>query len=129
MLFTVTRGSVVRCFSLCGLLALAAGGCSFGRPDIAQVPAHPTFERDVRPLFVDHCLLCHGYPAKRQAPTSFRLDVYVSPDGLPAAKTEGARAVNSVLRGHMPPAAAWGDGVGPNGKQMLQNWANDGFPD
>ena len=29
----------------------------------------------------------------------------------------------------MPPAAKWGDGVGPNGKKMLQNWQTDGYPD
>jgi hypothetical protein len=110
-------------------LALAAPACSFGKPDIATVPAHPTFEIDVKPLFADHCLLCHGYPAKRNAPTSFRLDVYTSPDSLPAAQAEGSRSVRSILNDHMPPSAAWGDGVGPNGKKMLQNWAADGYPD
>jgi hypothetical protein len=29
----------------------------------------------------------------------------------------------------MPPSAKWGDGVGTNGKAMLQNWATDGYPD
>jgi hypothetical protein len=28
----------------------------------------------------------------------------------------------------MPPAAAWGDGVGPTGKQMLERWLTDGAP-
>ena len=35
----------------------------------------------------------------------------------------------SIQNGKMPPSAAWGDGVGPNGKAMLQNWAADGYPD
>ena len=110
-------------------LALAAPACSFGKPDIATVPDHPTFQVDVRPLYADHCLLCHSFPATRNAPTSFRLDVYTSPDGFPAAYQEASRCIRSIQDDKMPPAAAWGDGVGPNGKQMLQNWANDGFPE
>lgn len=110
-------------------MALAMTACSFGKPDIATVPAHPTFEIDVKPLLADHCLLCHGYPATRGAPTSFRLDVYTSSNGLPAAYQEAGRSIRSIQDGKMPPSAAWGDGVGPNGKAMLQNWASDGYPD
>jgi hypothetical protein len=110
-------------------IALAMTACSFGKPDIATVPAHPTFEIDVKPLFADHCLLCHGHPATRGAPTSFRLDVYTSPDGMSAARKEADPVIRSIEDGKMPPSAAWGDGVGPNGKQMLQNWASDGYPD
>ena len=110
-------------------LTLLAPACSFGKPDIASVPAHPTFELDVKPLLADHCLLCHGYPATRGAPTSFRLDVYTSADGFPAARQEAGRILSSINGGKMPPSAKWGDGVGPNGKAMLQNWASDGYPD
>ena len=110
-------------------MALAMTACSFGKPDIATVPAHPTFEIDVKPLLADHCLLCHGYPATRGAPTSFRLDVYTSSNGLPAAYQEAGRSIRSIQDDKMPPSAAWGDGVGPNGKAMLQNWASDGYPD
>ena len=111
------------------VLGLAISGCSFGKPDLATVPAHPTYETDVHSLLADHCLLCHGYPATRGAPTNFRLDVYTSPDGMPAAHDEAKRFILSIQNGKMPPAAKWGDGVGPNGKAMLQNWANDGYPD
>jgi hypothetical protein len=109
-------------------MALAMPACSFGKPDIAPGPARPTFASDVRPLLADHCLLCHSYPATRGAPTSFRLDVYTSPPGgLPAAFQEASRSIRSIQNGKMPPSAAWGDGVGPNGKAMLQNWAADGY--
>jgi hypothetical protein len=110
---------------------LAAFSCSFGKPDIAAVPAHPTFEIDVKPLLADHCLLCHSYPATRGAPTSFRLDVYDPPVGssTPAAHQEASRFIQSIDSGKMPPAALWGDGVGPNGKALLQNWKTDGYPD
>jgi hypothetical protein len=109
--------------------ALVISACSFGKPDIATVPTHPTFEIDVKSLLADHCLLCHSDPATRGAPTSFRLDVYTSPDGLPAAHQEASRFIQSIDNGKMPPSAKWGDGVGPNGKAMLQNWKTDGYPD
>jgi hypothetical protein len=111
------------------VMAVAIPACSFGKPDIATVPAHPTFEIDVKPLLTDHCLLCHSYPATRTAPTSFRLDVYKTPDGFPAAYQEASRSIRSIQDDKMPPSAAWGDGVGPNGKKMLQNWAADAYPD
>jgi hypothetical protein len=110
-------------------LALAASACSFGKPDIASAPAHPTYEVDVHPLLADHCLLCHGYPATRGAPTSFRLDVYLSPNSTPGAQKECRRFVQSVESDKMPPSALWGDGVGPNGKALLQNWLSDNCPD
>jgi hypothetical protein len=44
------------------------------------------------------------------------------------AKSEANRFVHSVEENEMPPAAAWGDGVGPNGKKLLQNWLADGAP-
>jgi hypothetical protein len=111
---------------LLGLGAVYA--CSFSKADITTVPEHPTFEADVKPLLAEHCLLCHGYPAKRTAPTSFRLDVYDDTDGVRGAKSEASRFVHSVEEDEMPPAAAWGDGVGPNGKKLLQNWLADGAP-
>ena len=110
--------------------ALAFPACSLGKPDIARVPAHPTYETDVHSLLADHCLLCHSYPATRGAPTSFRLDVYDPPVGTstPAAHQEASRFIQSIDNGKMPPSAAWGDGVGPNGKAMLHNWKTDGYP-
>ena len=69
--------------------------------------------------------------ATRGAPTSFRLDVYNPPVGTstPAAYKEAPRFIQSIDNGKMPPSALWGDGVGPNGKAMLQNWKTDGYPD
>jgi hypothetical protein len=110
-------------------LALTVPACSFGKPDITTVPAHPTYSPDVHDLLADHCLLCHSFPATRGAPTNFRLDVYKSPDGLPAAYQESSKFIHSIQQGDMPPAALWGDGMGPNGKLLLQNWANDGSPE
>jgi hypothetical protein len=111
------------------LVVLTASLSACAKPDIATVPAHPTFELDVKPLLADHCLLCHGYPATRGAPTSFRLDVYATSGGVQGAYEQGSRLVKATLNDHMPPAALWGEGVGPNGKKLLQNWQTDGYPD
>ena len=121
------RKQIARLAIACGLTA-AAYACAFSKPDITVVPAHPGFAADVKPLLADHCLLCHGYPPRRNAPSSFRLDVYDDTNGVRGAKSEADRLVQSVLRGKMPPAASWGDGVGPNGTQLLQNWLADGAP-
>ncbi|MGD0837197.1 MAG: hypothetical protein ABSB49_11210 [Polyangia bacterium] len=99
------------------------------KPDITTVPAHPSYELDVKPLLADHCLLCHSYPATRGAPTSFRLDVYATSGRIAGARDEAPRFINSVLSNKMPPAALWGEGVGANGEKLLQNWQIDGYPD
>lgn len=129
-------------------LALAAA-CDFSVPDIAEVPENPTFASDVKPLLDDHCNLCHGSPPNRGAPNDFRLDVYDF--GGAAAQMQGSRRrrgrdddrdddrlkgayemaddiVDEVEDGEMPPAARWGDGVGPNGRAMLRRWLEQGAP-
>jgi hypothetical protein len=111
------------------LVVLTASLSACAKPDIATVPAHPTFELDVKPLLADHCLLCHGYPATRGAPTNFRLDVYAATNGVQGAYEQRSRLVKATLNDHMPPAGLWGEGVGPNGKKLLQNWQTDGYPD
>jgi hypothetical protein len=102
--------------------------CSFGKPDITSVPDNPTFEADVLPLLADHCLLCHGYPAKRNAPSDFRLDVYERTDGVPGAGDDPERWVTAVEDDEMPPSALWGDGVGKQGKLLLDRWLKAGAP-
>jgi hypothetical protein len=41
----------------------------------------------------------------------------------------GSISVHDVQINRMPPAAKSGDGVGPNGLQMLLNWQTNGFPE
>lgn len=135
----------------CGL-ALVGWGCAFGVDDIPEVPENPTFHRDILPLYQDHCLLCHGDPPSRGAPTYFRLDVYeipeaeAHPDGLGerrqhhaghahpegegpfGAKAMSLHCLQVVEEGLMPPAAKWGDGLGPNARKMLRRWVEQGSP-
>lgn len=105
-------------------LLLLASSCS-GIQDIASVPPNPTWEKDVRFYMEDHCVLCHGSPPNRGAPSSFRLDLY----DVPNSDVLGARAMRAsikadVLSGKMPP----GGGLGPNGKKMIELWVNNGAP-
>lgn len=127
-------------------LALAAA-CDFSVPDIEEVPENPTFAEHVKPLLDDHCNLCHGSPPNRGAPSDFRLDVYSfddegarvrsarrrrgrddDRDGLKGAFEMADDIVDEVGDGEMPPAARWGDGVGPNGRAMLRRWLDQGAP-
>lgn len=110
------------------LLALAPVACNYGIRDIAQVPDNPTFNRDIYPLFADHCLVCHGSPPDRGAPSYFRLDQYADSGGVAGAQSMAAAALGDVQSGRMPPAAQAGDGLGPNGVEMLARWVQNGAP-
>jgi len=117
-------------FSLAMVVSVAfAGSCHYSVADIATVPDNPTYTTNVYPLLRDHCLLCHSSPPDRGAPSNFRLDVYedttVGNTTIPGAQSYGYSIVSSVLSDKMPPAAKQGDGVGPNGKKMLENWQNN----
>ena len=113
--------------SLCLCLGLGVTpGCRFSAPDIAQVPANPTFSADILPIFNDHCNLCHGAIANRGAPKRFRLDVYNDVNEIMGAASMGDEAVRTIHDKRMPPSAAWGDGLGPNAAQAVQRWYDQG---
>lgn len=102
--------------------------CHYAASDPVYVPDHPGYEEDIHPLFSDHCLLCHGHPANRGAPGTFRLDVYDDTDGIAGALSYGRTALYDVQSKKMPPAANDGEGVGGNGILILQRWIADGLP-
>jgi hypothetical protein len=108
-------------------VALTAS-CHYGIADIPSVPDNPTYNRDIYPLYNDHCLLCHGSPPDRGAPGYFRLDVYDDIGGVAGAQSMAASSLGDIKSGRMPPAAKNGDGVGPHGLEMLQKWVDDGAP-
>ncbi len=117
----------------------SASGCTYSIADIGPPPQHPTYNAQVRPLLHDHCLLCHSSPPDRGAPKYFRLDVYADQGQVAGAQTYAGSILSDVLHDEpqllpqglvrgphlMPP----GGGVGPNGKQLLINWFNDGAPE
>jgi mono/diheme cytochrome c family protein len=109
-------------------LTAITGSCHYGVADIPNVPDNPTYNGNVYPLYADHCLVCHGSPPNRGAPGYFRLDVYDDANGVSGAKTMAGSALRRVNGKTMPPAAQSGDGVGPNGVQMLQKWVDSGSP-
>jgi hypothetical protein len=110
------------------LPGVGGGGCDFAKPDIATVPDNPTFATDIKPILDDHCNLCHGAKPNRGARSRFRLDSYEDKDGRRGAASMAQRVLDSVDRDEMPPAAAWGDGVGPNAKQAIRLWVEHGSP-
>jgi mono/diheme cytochrome c family protein len=117
-------------FARIALLCLTglATACNYGIRDIASVPDNPTFNRDIYPLYADHCLVCHSSPPDRGAPSYFRLDTYDDTTAAAGAKSMAAAALGDVQSGRMPPAAREGDGVGPNGLLMLQRWVQHDSP-
>ncbi len=108
------------------------GSCHYGVRDISSVPDNPTFTRDIYPFYVDHCLVCHSSPPDRGAPGYFRLDVYADVDAgdhsVAGAQSMASTALHDVQIGKMPPEASHGDGIGPNGLQMLQKWVDNSAP-
>jgi hypothetical protein len=122
------------------LMALA-GSCQYGVSDIPSIPDNPTYTRDIFPLYADHCLVCHASPPNRGAPSTFRLDAYGTAGGVMGAgfwdtpnadHTEFSipkKCRDQVNDNKMPPSAAHGEGVGPNGLRMLKNWVENGAPE
>jgi|WetSurMetagenome_2_1015567.scaffolds.fasta_scaffold544567_2 hypothetical protein len=109
-------------------LTILTAGCNYGIRDVSSVPDNPTFNRDIYPLYADHCLVCHSSPPDRGAPTYFRLDTYDDSDAAAGAKSMASSAMADVKSGRMPPASHLGDGIGPNGLQMLERWVQNGAP-
>ena len=120
----------MRFFLAGAVMFTLVGSCHYGVADISSVPDNPTYNRDVYPLFRDHCLLCHSSPPNRDAykALAFRLDVYDDTNGVPGAMSMASSALYDVNINKMPPGAKDGDGVGPNGKAMLQRWVDNGTP-
>lgn len=105
------------------LLALCQ--CHFGKPDERVVPPKPVWA-DVKPIFDDHCNLCHGQPSNRGAPTYFHLDVYADGGDYVGASTMATTALEKIASNSMPPAAAWGDGLPPNDRRIIELWVGQG---
>jgi len=124
----LTRARPIKLLLFVTALTALTGSCNYGIRDLGSVPDNPTFNRDVYPLFADHCLVCHGSPPDRGAPTYFRLDTYDDSPGAAGANSMASAALADVESGRMPPAARDGDAVGPNGLQMLQTWVKNGSP-
>ena len=122
------RTKIARRFLPLVAAAALAQSCNYGIADVSSVPDHPTYNGNIYPLFVDHCLLCHGSPPQSGAPSTFRLDSYNGVGDVLGVIDVAASAVGDVRSGKMPPAAKDGDGVGPNGLRMLENWQTDGYP-
>lgn len=111
-------------------LAMSLVGCDFGVPDISasEIPEKPVWQ-DVKPLLDDHCNLCHGHPSNYGAPGGFRLDRYGNGGDVRGVRANLHEVWETILEDEMPPAAAWGDGMGKNGKKLIRKWIDQGAPE
>lgn len=110
------------------LVATLLAGCNFAADDIASVPDTPSFALDVLPMLEDHGTLCHGERHNRGAPATFRLDVYDDVGAVLGARSKAPAMLAQIDSDQMPPAAQWGDGLGPNAKELLRRWVALGAP-
>lgn len=117
-----------------GILVLLAG-----RPVMAAapaVPAHPEFNRDVRPILADKCYQCHG-PDKKARKAELRLDlrdeVIVPAESgetpIVPGKPDESEVIKRVLTPDadelMPPADSH-KSLTPQQKEILKRWVADG---
>ncbi len=129
MTVRIPRTGALGAILLLATTALTAA-CSNAIPDISasDVPAKPVFWTDVLPLLDDHCNLCHSRPTNYGAPGGFRLDQYAkdTKHNLRGAQAMASQLEEEIKGDSMPPAAAWGDGVGKNGKKLIALWVKQG---
>jgi len=88
---------------------------------------------DVKPVFVQYCIACHGEPARTVALESFRLDKYDASDPEPPANSDlgvfemkGSVYQRMIAQRNMPPASD----PKPSQAQldMVANWILGGAP-
>lgn len=127
--------------SLLGLLSLA-GGCASDagsepvdagvaqlRPDAGHASFEDAgafgFRRDVYPLFVDECGMCHSVNGPYHDIASPDLDVAYG-DAVEFAD----RIVARIRQGNMPPGCVFepADCVPVEGLELVQRWISEGSP-
>ncbi len=92
---------------------LVALGCA---PD---VPAAPTWAKDVRPILLANCVRCHGEEPSGGAPTAFRLDRYEDSDARGAKTMARYLAHRAGDLGQMPPN---GPALSDRQRDILKKW-------
>jgi hypothetical protein len=102
----------------------------------SAVPAHPEFNRDVRPILADKCFPCHG-PDKKARKAELRLDLrdeVTSPaesgeTPIVPGKADESEVVKRIFTSDadelMPPADSH-KSLTPDQKEVLKRWVADG---
>jgi hypothetical protein len=145
----IMRAKIITVLGVALGVAPLGAGCSLeqGAPDT------PTYQADVRPIFMARCVRCHGdppmgdptstNPTYQVAPTSpaFRLDMYDDATNCAAGTTlgtadcpEGAKSLASLIKSYvgLPQATRMPPDPAPalTGYQLntVNNWASEPTP-
>jgi ankyrin repeat protein len=109
-------------------------GFLFAGPLAAQAPGKVDFRRDIRPIFQDHCIGCHG-PSQQMG--AMRLDQRSSAMGIRSGTTIGPgnadgsklylKLIGTKYGGRMPPTGP----LSPEQIDLIKAWIDQGaeWPD
>jgi hypothetical protein len=82
----------------------------------------PDYERDLRPLVVSHCALCHG---ERKQKAELNLETYKDHAAVLKARPAWTKVYQMVSRGEMPPAKA--TPLSPEERRRMLEWLENAF--
>ena len=114
--------TVVRFQLVSALLALCVPAIHASAEDV------PDFNRDIRPLFRDHCVKCHG-PLRQEAKLNLSVPAGIARGGESGAvivpgRTQDSRLWQLVERNEMPDGAP----LSADKKDVLKRWIAAGAP-
>ena len=105
---------------------LALGPVLVGAGCAPDVPAQPTWVKDVRPILLANCVRCHGEEPSGGAPTAFRLDRFEDSDAARGVKTMARYLAHRAGDlGQMPPN---GPALSDRQRDVLEKWYAAGAP-
>lgn len=126
----VRLSSFLRCWCLVGLVC-----GSFLKPSVAVAKEPVDFNRDIRPIFSEHCFQCHG-PDQNTREAELRLDektdLYANRDGhrlvTPGdpAKSELISRINATDPSEQMPPADSGAKLTAKQKDLIKRWVVEG---
>ncbi len=114
---------------LCSLVGTMLAGGS-GGSGVQKLPAHPVFERDIRPIFKAHCFHCHGEEEKPKGGVDLRqrrllLNRSESGPVLVPGKPGQSHLLSVLKSGEMPKG---GKPLSAEQVTLIERWIAQGAP-
>ncbi len=114
---------------LCSLVGTMLAGGS-GGSGVQKLPAHPVFERDIRPIFKAHCFHCHGEEEKPKGGVDLRqrrllLNRSESGPVLVPGKPGQSHLLSVLKSGEMPQG---GKPLSAEQVTLIERWIAQGAP-